>query len=151
MATVEETMLKVQRILTGPMKLSVSVSADRFVVRFEEASTSVMLRVQEWGTDADGDAQSLVIISSPILLNAKASPELYEWVARNGGSRWFGHVEVYDGSEPECVNLIMSHTLLGDYLDEKELEHGMYGVLSAADSWDDELQPQFGGSRHFES
>jgi hypothetical protein len=41
----------------------------------------------------------------------------------------------------------MSHTLLGDYLDEKELVAGLWSVLGAADSWDDELQPRFGGRR----
>jgi hypothetical protein len=151
MATVDETMMKVQRILTGPMDLSVSVSKDHFVVKFTDSSTSVMMRVQEWGTDTDGEPRTLVLITAPILNNAAASPELFEWVARKGGSRWFGHVEVYDGSEPGCVNLLMSHTLLGDYLDPKELEHGMYAVLTAADAWDDELQPRFGGKRLIDS
>ena len=147
MATAEETMMKVQRILTGPMNLSVSVSKDNFLVKFEEASTTVMIRVQEWGATAEGDAQSLVLITSPILLGVEPTAALFEWVARNGGSKWFGHVEVHESSEDDRVNLIMSHTLLGDYLDAKELEHGMYAVLMAADEWDDELQPMFGGKR----
>ena len=41
----------------------------------------------------------------------------------------------------------MSHTLLGDYLDEHELGTGLYAILSAADGWDDELQKQFGGKK----
>jgi hypothetical protein len=49
--------------------------------------------------------------------------------------------------EPGLVGLLMSHTLLGDYLDEKELETAMWGVLGAADTWDDELQQKFGGKR----
>ncbi len=147
MATVEETMMKVQRILTGPMGLRVSVSAEYFTVKFTESSTEVRLLIREWQTTGDEDPQSLVLITSPILLNVKPSPELFEWVARNGGSKWFGHIEVFDGSEPGTIDVIMSHTLLGDYLDAKELEHGMYGVLAAADGWDDELQSRFGGKR----
>ena len=147
MATAEQTMMKVQRLLTGPMGLRISLEGDRIGIRFQDSSASVQLRVQDWGKDRDGEAQSLVLISSLILREVRPTPALFEWVARQGGSRWFGHVEVYDDKEPGTVYLMMSHTLLGDYLDEKELEVGMFAVLSAADGWDDELQKQFGGKR----
>lgn len=148
MATVDQTMMKVQRLLTGPMDLKVQLEKDSFVVRFSDMSTSVRIRVQEWSKDSEGEARSLVLISSPILRNVKPSPALFEWVARNGGSRWFGHIEVFDDpSVAGTVFLMMSHTLLGDYLDEKELASGMYGILAAADEWDDQLQKQFGGKR----
>ena len=86
-----------------------------------------------------------------ILRGVKPSLALYEWVARKGGSKWFGHVEVYDDDdEPGAVWLLCSHTLLGDYLDEKELQHAMHTVLFAANQWDDELQQQFGGKRQID-
>jgi len=147
MATVEQTMMKVQRLLTGPMGLRITLQGDTIGVRFEDLSTSVQMRVQEWGKDRDGEPRSLVLINALILRGLRPTPALYEWVARHGGSRWFGHVEVHDDKEPGTVYLLMSHTLLGDYLDEKELEVGMWGVLSAADGWDEELQKQFGGKR----
>ena len=148
MATVDQTMMKVQRILTGPMNLQVGVNKDTFSVRFNDASTSVQLRIQDWGKDSEGDSRSLILITSLILRAAPVSPALFEWVARNGGTRWFGHIEVFDNSSvPGTVDLVMSHTLLGDYLDEKELGTAMWGVLGAADSWDDELQQKFGGKR----
>jgi hypothetical protein len=84
-----------------------------------------------------------------ILHGLKPTPALYERVARKGGSRWFGHVEVYDDEEPGTVYLIMSHTLLGDYLDERELDTAIGSVLLSADEWDDELQKMFGGKRLF--
>lgn len=146
MATVEQTMMKVQRILTGPMDLRVTLDKDAFVVRFTDASTSVRLRVHDWGKDKDGEPQSLVLITSLILLDVTPTPALFEWVARNGGSRWFGHIEVFE-CQNGLVGLLMSHTLLGDFLDEKELSVAMYGVLGAADTWDDELQAKFGGKR----
>jgi hypothetical protein len=151
MATVEQTMMKVQRLLTGPMGLKVTLDGDSFHIRFQDASTSVQLRVQDWGKDRDGEPRTLVLISSLILRGVKPTPALYEWVARKGGSRWFGHVEVYDDREPGSVYLILSHTLLGDYLDEKELEVAMWSVLAGADGWDDELQKQFGGKRAVDS
>jgi hypothetical protein len=147
MATMEQTMMKVQRILTGSLNLRVSVNKDTFSVQFQDSSTSVQLRVQDWGKDSEGEPRTLVLISSLILKGVKPAPALFEWVARNGGSRWFGHIEVLNHDEPDLVYLMMSHTLLGDYLDEKELETGLYAVLSAADGWDDELQQKFGGKR----
>lgn len=151
MATVEQTMMKVQRMLTGAMGLNIQLKGEWFSVMFKGASTSVQLRVQDWGKDSEGDPQTLVIISSLILTGVKPSPALYEWVARNGGSKWFGHIEVFDSdSEPGTVWLLAAHSLLGDYLDEKELETAMMGVQFAADDWDDELQQQFGGKRQID-
>lgn len=146
MATVEQTMMKVQRLLTGPMGLKVTLDGEYFRLTFEDSSTSVSVRVRDWGKDKDGQPQTVVLITSLILRNVKPSPALFEWVARQGGSKWFGHVEVHD--EPGgTVFLLMSHSLLGDYLDEGELGVALFGVLGAADGWDDELQQKFGGKR----
>ncbi len=111
------------------------------------ARTAANLRVQDWGKDAEGEPRSLVLISALVLRGVTPTPALYEWVARTGGSRWFGHIEVLDDKEPGKVYLIFSHTLLGDFLDEKELSVAMFGVLAAADEWDDQLQQRFGGKR----
>jgi hypothetical protein len=147
MATVDQTMMKVQRILTGPMKLQITLNGDSIGVRFQDTSTSVALRVMDWGKDQEGEARSLVLITSIILRGVTPSAQLFEWVAREGGSKWFGHVEVHPDGDQGKVLLMMSHTLLGDYIDEKELQTAMWSVLAAADGWDDELQKRFGGKR----
>src|SRR5688572_23627478 len=148
MATAEQTMIKVQRLLTGPMGLNLRLENNLISIVFSDLSTSVQVRIHDWVQDKDGEPQSLVLISSMILRAVKPSPELFEWVARTGGSRWFGHVEVADDKQnPGTVMLIFSHTLLGDYLDEKELGHGVFGILHGANEWDDELQKKFGGKR----
>ena len=148
MATFDQTMMKVQRILTGPMNLKVMLAQDSFKISFSQASTHVFIRVVEWEKDAEGEPRTLIVITCPILLEVPATPQVYEWVARNGGSRWFGHVEVFDEDEmPGHLRLYFSHTLLGDFIDQPELETAMWAVLSTADSWDDELQPRFGGKR----
>lgn len=148
MATAEQTRLKVQQLLTQAMGLRVSISGDAYRVDFVDASTSVRISVRDWMPDKDGEPQTVVVVESLVLQCVRPSPELYEWVAREGSSRWFGHIEVRDDEHvPGTVYLMMSHTLLGDYLDEKELETAMWGVLFAADSWDDELKQRFGGKR----
>ena len=151
MATVEQTMMKVQRLITVGMGYNVQLSGESLSVFFTDDSTSVRLRVESWGNDSEGEPETLVVITSMILRGVKPSLALYEWVARKGGSKWFGHVEVYDDDdEPGAVWLLCSHTLLGDYLDEKELQHAMHFVLGSANQWDDELQQQFGGKRQID-
>lgn len=144
-------MMKVQRILTGPMGLRVTLGQNRFTVQFTDMSTAVHLTLHDWGKDDEGEPRTLVIITALLLWEVKVTPALFEWVARSGGSRLFGHVELVDCDDPGKVNLWMTHTLLGDYLDEKELETAMYAVLYTADAWDDELQQRFGGKRWAET
>ncbi len=145
---VDQTMMKVQRLLTGPMGLRVSLQGSSIVVQFSDVSTRVNLSVQEWGTNTDGDPSSLVRLSCPILWEVDPSPALFEWVAKEGGSFFFGHVTVHDDqSSPGKLFLMMSHTLLGDYLDEEELSSAMYAILGSADKLDDELKGKFGGKR----
>lgn len=148
MATLEQTMMKVQRILTGPMGLKVMIAEDMFRISWTDMSTHLYVRVVQWEKDQDGQPRTLVVITAPILFEVPATSELFEWVARNGGSRWFGHLEVHDEDEqPGQVRLYFSHTLLGDFIDQPELESALWAVITTADSWDDELQPKFGGKR----
>ena len=148
MATVDQTMMKVQRILTGPMGLRISLQGNTMTVTFTDVSTRVNVTVQDWGTDKNGDPQTLVQLSCPILWEVDPTPALFEWIARQGGNFYFGHVTAYDDStSPGKVFLLFSHTLLGDYLDEEELSSAMWGVLTTADKLDDELKQKFGGKR----
>ena len=147
MATVDQTMMKVQRILTASLGLKIMLDGERIRISFSDSSTQLILQVRDWGKDPEGEPRSLVLISAPILLDVTPTPEVFEWVARHGGARFFGHVEVID-TDDDKVHLIFSHTLLGDYLDQPELEAAMWGILRVADEWDDELQPRFGGQRY---
>ena len=148
MATVEQTMMKVQRLLTGPMGLRIQLAGDTITVAFSDSSTAVHLRVIDGGQNDEGDTRTFVRITSPILRSVRPSPELFEWVAKEAGYNWFGHVAVSDDTnEPGKLFVMMIHTLLGDFLDEGELEAAMFGVLSSADHWDDELKKRFGGKR----
>ena len=146
MANVDMTMMKVQRILTGPMGLRISLQGNSIAVTFTDVSTRVNVSVTEWGKNKDGDPSSLVQISCPILWEVDPSPALFEWIAKS--SYYFGHLTAHDDSSaPGKLFLMMSHTLLGDYLDEEELSSAMYAMLGTADNLDDELKGKFGGKR----
>lgn len=148
MATVDQTLMKVQRLLTGPMNLRIQLQGDTIGVAFSDMSTQVHLRVIDWGKNQDGEPCTLVRISAPILRGVKPSPTLYEYLAREAPRMWFGNISVWDDEEsPGMLSLTLGHTLLGDYLDEEELAAAMFGVLNSADELDDQLQKRFGGKR----
>ena len=127
--------------------LKVMLQDESFRVSFTDTSTYLTIHVREWGTDDEGQPRTVVVVTAPILWQVAPTPEVFEWVAREGGSRWFGHVEVHESGEDGLIDLIFSHTLLGDFLDQPELETAMWGLLTVANAWDDELQPRFGGRR----
>lgn len=149
MATVEQTMMKVQRLLTGPMNLRIQLEpGDMIGVRFNDVSTQVHIRVLDWGQTKDGQPRSLVRVSAPILRGVKPQPALFEYICREAPRLWFGNIAVWPDEEtPGMLSLTMGHTLLGDYLDEEELAAALWGVLGAADDLDDQLQQKFGGKR----
>jgi hypothetical protein len=148
MSDVDQTMMKVQRILTGPMGLRISLQGNSISVTFTDSSTRVNVGIQDYGVNKAGDPSSLVQLSAPILWEVDPSPALYEWIAREGGKYYFGHVTAYDDTTAEGkLFLSMSHTLLGDYLDEEELHWALYAILGTADKLDDELKEKFGGKR----
>ena len=148
MADLDATMMKVQRLLTGPMGLRISLQGESITVTFTDSSTRVNLNFTAWGQNKAGDASTLVGLSCPLLWEVDPSPQLYEWIAREGGKYYFGHVAAYDDqSAPGKLFLMMKHTLLGDYLDEEELHWALYTMLNTADQLDDELKGKFGGKR----
>lgn len=148
MADVDVTMMKVQRLLTGPMGLRVTLQGDRISISFTDSSTRVDVSVYDWGKDKDGDPSSVVQLSCPILWEVDPTPALYEWIARQGGAFYFGHLVAYDDSSAAGkLFLAMTHTLLGDYLDEAELSAALFAMLGTADRLDDELKEKFGGKR----
>jgi len=147
-ASVDQTMMKVQRILTGPMGLRIGMQGNTITVTFTDVSTRVNVSVSDWGTNKDGDPQSLVQLSCPVLWEVDPTPALFEYIAKQGGNYYFGHLSAHDDSSaPGKLFLMMSHTLLGDYLDEEELSSALYAMLGTADKLDDELKGMFGGKR----
>lgn len=148
MADVDTTMMKVQRLLTGPMGLRIQLQGETITVTFNDSSTRVNLNVTAWGQNKSGDPSSLVRLSCPLLWEVEPTPAVYEWIAREGGKYYFGHVSAYDdASAAGKLFLMMQHTLLGDYLDEEELHWALYTMLQTADGLDDELKGKFGGKR----
>ena len=148
MATVDQTMMKVQRILTGPLGLKISLSGDIITATFTDSSTTINISILDWGKTKDGEPRTLVRVFAPVLRGVPPSPRLYEYICREAPTRWFGNISVHDDQDtPGSLYISFGHTLLGDFLDEEELSAALWNVLAAADELDDLMQKRFGGKR----
>lgn len=131
-----ETKDKVQRLLTELLN-NVQIDKDgRFHFRHE--SSHVFVRVREWNEN------TLVDVFAPTNFSVPTSPELFKYLALNSDSYVFGHFGALETEKG--VNIIFTHTLLGDTLDPDELKWAVFGVAASADKVDDEIRTKFGGT-----
>lgn len=93
---------------------------------------------------------ALVRVWALVASDVPASPEFFEFVARRSDSFYFGHLGVIEAEETKLLTLVMSHTLLGDFLDAEELMFAVVGVVSSADELDDQVVADFGGRKFHE-
>ncbi len=123
---------------------SAKLHGDGFVLELESAVMEVRVAQRE----DTPDGRVLIYLSSPFLWNVPATPEVFKYVALNADNYTFGHLSAYE-DDHGSLTLYFSHTLLGDYLDQEELDTAIGAVLNTANDLDDELQKQFGGKRTF--
>jgi hypothetical protein len=143
MGNIPAVKAKVQQYLTSIFGTATIDSDGDFTVRRD--SSRAFIRVTG---DPDPDAPTFLIIFAPVLRNATNSPELHRWIAYQSNLA-FGHFELHDRSDGS-VDLVLSHTLLGDYLDEPELGYALTYIARRADELDEDLQAKFGGTRFHE-
>jgi|APSaa5957512535_1039671.scaffolds.fasta_scaffold20275_4 hypothetical protein len=139
MTTTEEVRNKVQRILSQNWNTRLG-SDGEFMV--DSGSTSCRITCFEGGNDS-----TWILLQAPILIDVPLSGDLYEHVATAGNNQYFGKMHIHPNEDASTGWLWYSHTLLGDFLDPEELNQAIALVLFTADSFDDELQPRFGGKR----
>ena len=138
MSNVDQVKAKVQAILTENMTVSLDSDGDYSI---PVGSTRVFVRV----IAHPNNEATLVSVFAPVLSGVPLTPEFYEYVALNADNMIFGHLALADTENGGY--LVFTHMLLGDYLDADELRYAVFGVASAADEVDDELQKRFGGKR----
>jgi type III secretion system-like peptide-binding chaperone len=133
---------KVQQYLTQNFN-NITIDKDS---NFSLRNGSVRMFVNSWTRDtADWTAVSLEI---PLLFEVKETPQVFEHIALHADDYVFGHLNVVRNDNG--LRIYLSHTLLGDYLDEPELVRAVSVMLGVADQIDDELKAQFGGTRFYE-
>ena len=115
---------------------------------FRNGSARVFVRVREQQL-GDDSSRTLVDLSAPVLFGVSPTPELWEYVALNADNWIFGHLWAAKDDDGN-VTLILSHRLLGDFLDPEELKSAVAGLAITAEEVDDKLAEQFGGRRFHE-
>ena len=138
--TIDEVRAKVQRML---IELLGSAEVDKdgdFKISWE--STGGYVKVVDYGDDG-----FVVQIWAYLLFNVPETPELFEWIAKNGNRYYFGSTSFnsWDKDGETKTSLVFEHNLFANFLDLDELGHALFGVFSTADKLDNELQGLFGG------
>jgi len=141
MSNVDQVKAKVQAILTEQGPVSLDSDGDYSIPM---GSTRVFVHVMAH----PNDEATLVSVFAPVLTGVPLTPEFYEFVALNTDRMIFGHLAL--ANTDNGGYLVISHMLLGDYLDADELLYAVFGVASSADEFDDDLQKRFGGKRFAE-
>jgi len=89
------------------------------------------------------EEQTLVKIISPVNKDGEPADELAKYLIAENMRLIFGKFSV----EPTERMVFYEHTLLGDFLNRKELEVAVKAIVSTADKYDDEIQARFGGKK----
>ncbi len=110
---------------------------------FRHGSSQVYVRIKEWSDDS-----TIVYILSPVCMEVPPSPELFQYIATNSDSYIFGHLSAQE--KDDGVMVMLTHNLLGEFLDQDELKWALYAIAKTADEIDDEIKEKFGGKTFHE-
>lgn len=91
---------------------------------------------------------ALVLVASPLALDVPPAPEVYEFVARQGGKPGLASMIVVDADTPGLINVFVVHHIYGNCLDRSELLTSVANVAGQADDADETFVARFGGSRY---
>lgn len=89
------------------------------------------------------EGQTLVKIVALVNRDAARGDDLAKYLIEENLKLIFGKFSL----EPVSRMVFFEHTLLGDFLNRKELEIAVQAIASTADRYDDEIQTKFGGKK----
>ncbi|MFI0432296.1 MAG: T3SS (YopN, CesT) and YbjN peptide-binding chaperone 1 [Candidatus Nanopelagicales bacterium] len=99
-------------------------------------------------TEVAGIAEhAVILVSAPLALNVPATPEMFEFVARQGGRPGLANMLVLAGDADGRVNVMVAHHIYGNCLDRAELLTSVANVAAQADGEDENFVARFGGTR----
>jgi hypothetical protein len=109
---------------------------DNFVL--QAGSARIIISPFDWV-----EGQTLVRVVALVNLGGGPIEELSKYLIAENLKLIFGKFSL----EPTAGMVFYEHTLLGDFLNRKELEVAVKAIASTADKYDDELQARFGGKK----
>ena len=89
------------------------------------------------------EVHTAVIVFSPVALGMRVDDELTRFLATEGLNLAFAHFELHERATPMVV---VSHTLLGEFLSREELTTAVEEVSSVARRYGPEISERYGGS-----
>jgi hypothetical protein len=99
-------------------------------------------------TEVAGIAEhAVILVSAPLALDVPATPEMFEFVARQGGRPGLATMLVLAGDSAGRVNVMVAHHIYGNCLDRAELLTSVANVAAQADGEDENFVARFGGTR----
>jgi hypothetical protein len=107
----------------------------QFSIRF--GSAIVIVYVQDWGDD-----DSTVSVYSWVIKGAEMTSELMSYLLTKNYDIRFGAFSIDSDGD-----IHFEHTIVGSTLDKGELQASIMGVANIADSYDDEIQQRWGGTK----
>jgi len=109
---------------------------DNFIL--QAGSARIMIIPMDWA-----EGQTLVKIVALINVDGGPADALAKFLVAENMKLIFGKFSV----EPNQRMVFYEHSLLGDFLNRKELEIAVKAIASTADKYDDEIKTQFGGKK----
>jgi hypothetical protein len=109
---------------------------DNFVL--QAGSARIVISPLDWI-----EGQTLVRVVALVNMGGGPVEELSKYLIAENLKLIFGKFSF----EPIAGMVFFEHTLLGDFLNRKEIEVAVKAIASTADKYDDELQARFGGKK----
>ena len=109
---------------------------------FRMQSARIFVRIIEHQIRNE-ETSTIVSLFAPIVIDAKASDELWKFVATSSDNWLFSHLTASE--DEDGVTLGLAHRLLGDFLDPAELQIATGALAWTAQEIDDDLVARFGG------
>lgn len=107
-----------------------------FMVVHPLGSSVAYIRALDWG-----DGQTIVRVWAITNVGMRVDGDLARFLASENNSVVFGAFALNE--DKPAVHF--GHTLLGDFLQRKELEVAVAAVVTTADHYDDQIKERFGG------
>ena len=145
MLTIDQVKNKLQKMLIE-INGGIEIDSDGdFKVVYESAN--VFVRVFEFGSDDDKSCG--VRFFCPLVLKVPVTHELCLYVATEQFR--FGCLNLHLEENQTEGSIYFTHSVLGDDLDQSEVENALFAVVFTSNRLDDELQKMFGGEMFGES
>lgn len=142
--TLAEVFDRVRRLLVA-MEMRAEVFGENgFALPFDE-HVVVFVTVEEQRSDDGEYVRFPVDCFARIISGVPVTQELLEYLAFPPTFTW-GNLVTWRGDDG-LASISYRSTLLGDYLDEKELSNAIYTVAGTTEDLVAEMHPRFGGKR----